>query len=267
VRPLRIIGIVFGSLIALIAMGVLVGGGVAIWAHTTQRDEAGYYTAGPETLASDAYAITSDSVDLQFDARKGGAWVPFDDVGTVRVAVTRTDGGEVFVGIAPQADVDAYLQGTAHDEIVDLALNPFEVEYRREAGEAAPAAPVDQAFWVESAQGAGQQALTWEISDGEWAVVVMNGDASPAVSVEATAGVNTGILLPIGIGLLIAGLVLGAIAATLLYLAIRRPRTPTYYAGPVEGTTLARDDAVGRPTEPPPFVDSRDTGSQGGPGT
>jgi hypothetical protein len=50
--------------------------------------------------------------------------------------------------------------------------------YRREGGEQRPAAPAVQAFWVAAAEGAGRQTVSWQVDGGEWAVVVMNADAS-----------------------------------------------------------------------------------------
>ena len=46
-------------------------------------------------------------------------------------------------------------------------------------GRAAPrGAPGKQRIWAASAQGAGAQALTWDVADGDWSVVVMNADGS-----------------------------------------------------------------------------------------
>jgi hypothetical protein len=44
-RTTRIVALVAGALAALLALGLLAGGGVLLWAHATQRDGDGYYTA------------------------------------------------------------------------------------------------------------------------------------------------------------------------------------------------------------------------------
>jgi hypothetical protein len=82
--------------------------------------------------------------------------------------------------------------------------------------------PAGQEFWVASATGAGRQALTWDIQAGDWDVVVMNADASRGVTVDATAGIKTGLLLPIGIGLLAGGLATGGGAAVLIVVALKK---------------------------------------------
>lgn len=70
--------------------------------------------------------------------------------------------------------------------------------------------------------GAGPQTLIWNIEPGDWDVVVMNADASRGVSADIAASVKTGLLLPIGIGLLAAGLAAGATAAVLILVALRK---------------------------------------------
>jgi hypothetical protein len=59
-KPVRVILLVVGSLIALIAFG-LVGAGASVgWATASQRDDAGFSTTPTEQDESDSYATTSD---------------------------------------------------------------------------------------------------------------------------------------------------------------------------------------------------------------
>jgi hypothetical protein len=96
---------------------------------------------------------------------------------------------------------------------------------------------------VVSAEGDGPQAVTWDLESGEWTGVIMNGDGSADVSVEFNAGARVGILLPIAIGLVLGGIVLGVLAIVMLVLAIRQPRAPVAVPSPTttepgqEGTT------------------------------
>jgi len=55
--------IVFGSLAGLVALVLLAGGGVLLWAHETKRDADGYYATGAEGLATSTYAFVSDGLD------------------------------------------------------------------------------------------------------------------------------------------------------------------------------------------------------------
>jgi hypothetical protein len=44
--------VILGSIVALIAFGLLAGGGVLMWADRTQRDTAGYLTSPSTRLAT-----------------------------------------------------------------------------------------------------------------------------------------------------------------------------------------------------------------------
>jgi hypothetical protein len=219
-RPQRVALLIVGSLLALVSVGMLAGGGAVVGIHATQRDSDGFYSSDTSTFATSTYAVTSDDLDLGIHV--DGDWAPFDDLGTVRVRVTGTDRGSVFVGIGPADRVGAYLAGSAHDRIVDVEGRDLRPTYERVDGEIAPAPPGDQTFWVASATGPGTQELRWDVASGTWAVVVMNADASRGVDVDANVGLKTGLLLPIGIGLLLAALVIGGLAAFAIVVAVRR---------------------------------------------
>ena len=108
---------VLGSLAALIAIALLLGGAALIVAHASARDSDGYYTTGTERLATATYALTAEDIDLGSDAADV---VPKDVLGRIRIRAERPGGRPVFVGIGPEREVDAYLRGVAHAEIDDL---------------------------------------------------------------------------------------------------------------------------------------------------
>jgi hypothetical protein len=110
------------------------------------------------------------------------------------------------------------------DGYISTGRDPFEAEYRESAGSRRPAAPPDERFWVASAQGAGDQTLTWDVEHGNWSVVVMNADATRGVDVELSAGAEVPFLEPAGLRALIAGLVTFSLAALLAVLGIRSGR-------------------------------------------
>jgi len=206
-RAGRIVAASFGGLAALLAFGLAAGGIALVVIHATQRDQTGYYQSGTERLSTPSYAITTTRLNL------GATTAPADwadtEFGTVRLRVRAVDGGPVFLGIARSADVDRYLAGSAHDELTDISGDPFRVTYRQHRGEQPPTAPAGQDFWVVSASGAGEQTLYWDVASGRWSVVLMNADARPGLTVDASAGVRTGVLLPVGLGLLGFGLLVG----------------------------------------------------------
>ncbi|HSV68044.1 MAG TPA: DUF4389 domain-containing protein [Mycobacteriales bacterium] len=221
-RIAKILSVATGALAAVVALALCLGGVALVLVHATQRGADGYYHSGTERLASPTYAITSEHIDLA--ATSGPPdWVA-TNLGTVRIRARSVNGAAVFLGIARTAELDRYLGTSAHDQLTDVSFDPFRVTYRRHGGEVRPVAPASQSFWVARATGPGEQSVLWEATSGDWSVVVMNADAAPGVAVDVSVGLRTGLLLPIGLGLLAVGLLAGAVAAALLVLGIRGAR-------------------------------------------
>jgi hypothetical protein len=212
----RIALLVTGCVVALVSFGLLVGGGVALWAHTTHRDDDGYYSSSRETFVTEGYALRSDDLDLGTD---GPDWL-FEEGRLARIRLegdSAEPGTELFFGIGPEDDVEQYLEGVEHDVVVDFDVDPFEVEYRNEAGDRTPAPPGSQPFWAE--RGVGR--VEWDVDEGRWVGVVMNADASPGVVAEISVGAKTRLVLWAGLIALGLGLLLAAVAALLIWLAVR----------------------------------------------
>ncbi len=213
----KIIVGILSALIGIVAMGLIVGGIALSWAYGTQRDADGFLTSPNYDLVTSDYALVSGDVDL---ASHPGDWWP-SGLADVRFDVQSNQGNDVFVGIGPSSDVDAYLGSVARDEVTHLGARSGDISYRHHDGSAPSAAPGHETFWVASGSGAGMQSLTWDVDQGSWSVVVMNADASSGVNVDLEAGVRISILLGLAIGMLIGGLLLGAAAAFVLVWATR----------------------------------------------
>ena len=211
--------LVVGAVVGLVAIGLVVGGAGLLYVHGTQRDDAGYYRTDTKPLSTSTYALTSEHIDL--GAQGDEDWAPLDNIGTVELRAARADGGDVFVGIADAVDVDRFLARSAHAEVEEISYDPYRPSYSVRGGESAPGAPGAQTFWVAAASGPEGQSLKWEIESGDWAVVVMNADGSRGVVVDASVGVKTGVLLPIGIGLLAAGMAAAGLAVLMMILGAR----------------------------------------------
>jgi hypothetical protein len=211
VRGGRVLLLVFGGLLTLVALGLLIAGGLLGWAHAFERDSDGYFTTQTKRLQTPTYALTSGKIDLGSDP-VGETFDP-GDLATVRIRATAAEGTPVFIGIGRQRDVDRYLQGVAHDEIVSADLSgvdprDVDVRYRRRPGKAAPQPPADQVFWDASTTGEGTQTVTWDLRSGNWSVVVMNANAATGVTVDASIGAKADWLLPVAIALLVGGAIL-----------------------------------------------------------
>ena len=234
-RPARVVLIVFGAIAALIGLVLTAGGGVVTWAYATQRDGDGYFTTSTEQLRTPASALASDPV-LLGEAGRGGDWRhDWGDLVTVRFRVEAPDEKPVFVGVGPEDEVDAWMAGTSHAVVTDIDFDPFDPTYDVRRGERAPAAPGDQKFWVTSSTGPGERTIEWDLEDGEWVVVVMNADRTRGVTIDASVGAKSDLVLPIAIGLLVAGGVALLVGTGMIVLgALWRRET----AAPTAGATV-----------------------------
>ena len=142
--------VALGVLSTLIAIGLLAGGSVLMWADRTQRDSAGYLTSPTTRLESSTYAIAATDINITVDAP--GWHVAADGLGSVRIVATDTSSAPMFIGIAPARDVQRFLNGTAYDQLNGYAVASGGPTYVTHSG-GAPAAPGTQSFWRETTQG------------------------------------------------------------------------------------------------------------------
>jgi len=214
----RITALVAGSLLALISLGLLAGGGVATWADNTQRDASGYLTSGTHTFATGSYALTSGKVDMGSSA---DVFTPSDFLGTVRLRVTPNNPQvPVFVGIAPQTAVNQFLAGVNHDEVTDWSKGT--TVYRSSAGSAPIGPPAATSIWIAQSSGTGTQTVTWKPDPGSWTVVVMNANAKPGLVITGDVGATLPDLGRIAAGLLAGGGLLLLVAGALILVPISR---------------------------------------------
>jgi hypothetical protein len=239
-RASRVVMLVVGVLLALTGLASGAAGTGVLVAYGAGGDADGFLTSPAFDLETETYAVTAEELEL---VEAPGDWTPWGDRLDLRVTVTSSE-QPVFVGIAPREEVAAYLDGVAHDELQRLGLPG--TTYLGHPGERAPAPPSTETFWVESVEGTGTQTLTWSAEAGRWSVVVMNADASPGVALEATAGAHTDLLLPIGLGLLIAALILLGAGTALIVVAVATSRgtVPTAPTTPVPAHTRPVDARV-----------------------
>src|SRR6476661_5921168 len=207
VRPGRSAGrrglMITGALAGALALALLAGGGALVWAHGTKEDGGGYYATGSKHLTTPTYAFVTEGLDVGVDGpdslfRNGR-------LGTVRVTATGTRAHPIFVGIARKSQIASYLGSVSHDALTDFEVDPFAVTYARRAGSATPTTPWKQTFWAAKATGSGRQTLTWRVAKGDWAVVVMNADATRGVRTNVTVAAKLPLLLELGVGLLADG--------------------------------------------------------------
>jgi hypothetical protein len=204
-------GLRIGGWILVAFGGLLVVAGVAlVVVHLTQRDKDGYYTSSTVDVAAPGYAVTSEALHLG-----GLPGFVSDALGRVRVSARSSNGQALFVGIAPQSDVNGYLGGVARSEVTDVTGST--AKYKTHPGGPLAGAPASRGFWQASGSGTSQVTTTWKVNGGTWAIVLMNADGSPAVSAAVKVGAQTNLVLWVGLGLLVAGLVAGGAGGAMLW--------------------------------------------------
>jgi hypothetical protein len=237
-RAGRIVVVVVGAVLAVAGFGAVVGGGALAVVHAVARDDTGFYQTPSERLDTST-AVLVARLDLGSDE---DGWMLERPAGTLRVRATAVDNSAVFLGIAPAADVDRWLAGTSYTRVDGVGFGPTRTELV--TGGAAAGAPSTQTFWTASVAGRGTQALVWPSARGQWAIVLMNADARPGVVAEVSAGVQTGLILPLGLGLVGLGVLLlgGGIGMMLGGLAGTVPAGATAGTTGVPGSYPARLD-------------------------
>ena len=213
----RTISVVLGCLTALFGLGVLASSAFA-FGIDRERDD-GYLTTSSELFATDSYALTTESLDV--NGTGPDALYEQDALGTIRVdGTSANDGTALFLGIGPTNEVRTYLADVSHDLITDFDVDPFRATYAAQPGGAPDETPATQDFWVASDEGNGPRSVTWDVSSGDWSVVVMNADGSPNVQADLSVGATLPVVRTIANVLLVVGIVLLVIGAALVIVPI-----------------------------------------------
>lgn len=181
--PGRVVSLVLGCVLAAIAASLVVPAAALVVADQTARDDDGFLMTPERTFSSQTYAITSEDVEMHVDAPPD--LTPDALLGDTKLTAEAA-GGEVFLGLGPAADVEAYLQQVEHDTLIEIREgHPL---MRTSAGGAPASTPETEDFWVAQAAGPGRQVITWEPTEGDWAVLVMNADGTRGLDVDLSAG-------------------------------------------------------------------------------
>jgi hypothetical protein len=240
----RIVALVAGVLLLFPAIGLGLGG-VGVLVLNGARDANGYVTGPLHNVSTPTAAVTAEGVDIQ----AGDVWSrSVTDIGTVRVTASSPTGDPLFIGIAPESDVDTWLAGTAHDQLTDL-YGGGQPRYQRADGAVRDiGTPAEQTFWVASAGGTGTVTFDWRPTSGRYAVVLANADGTRGVTGNVSAATKVPGLGALGIGLLAGGAAVLVAAFLLIYLGAvglgRRhavPPSPTPAPLPQQPTVVTEE--------------------------
>ncbi len=211
----RIVAIVAGSILALISLGLLAGGVTGMVYDLTQRDSDGFLMSPSEQFDTASYALVSETLDVGSEVPQ---WVIDELIGTVRIKSESEQ--PVFIGIASESEAESYVGDVRRAVVTDID----DPDYSPRPGGPPSSPPTEQTFWVASTSGAGDQVLDWDVEDGDWVIVVMNPDGSAGVTADLRIGAEVDPLIWIAVGFVVAGLLVGAGAAALIYVGSRRRR-------------------------------------------
>jgi len=203
------------------------GGGAILWMDNTIKDSEGFYTTETIQIDKNSYAIVTGPTDIDIEAGwdRGIGW-DLGDFATFKVeGKSNNPSNQLFIGIAGESDINAYLSGVGYDKVTNIHIYPYSVDYQNHPGSIVPAAPTSQTFWTSSTYGTGTQSLEWELEAGSYSLVIMNSNGSSDIDASIELGAKVPWLIAIGIGLLAGGAIVLAISSIMIFFAARRPKT------------------------------------------
>lgn len=211
----RTVSVVAGSVLVLTGLGFAGAGATLAVVGATDRDD-GFVMSPGIGMTSDAWAITSE--DARITTEGAPDWVPEQVLGDIRVTAESDSADTLFIGVAPSADVAAYLDGVGRDVFREVRDRQAVLE---PTGGGAPAStPGEQTFWAAQATGT-DAALDWTPEDGRWTFVLMRADGSAGVAADVATGAEVPVLdAVVAVLLVLAGLTLLA-GALLIAVPIR----------------------------------------------
>ncbi|NNF55106.1 MAG: DUF4389 domain-containing protein [Acidimicrobiales bacterium] len=222
----RIVALIAGCLLILPAVAILVGGALLGLGYIAERDDDGFFDVSLNRMETLTPAITAEDADFRADPGSPD-WVLDALDADIRLRATGANtSDELFIGIAREVDLDRYLAGVAHDELIDVN-NDLEGQFTRRVGNMTVAAPTAQDFWVASSSGVGMQELTWEATSGRWAAALMNADGAPGLAADVNVGAKAGFVLPLSLLMIGVGALFTGIAGVLIAAGVRSPHGTT----------------------------------------
>ncbi|MGA9147322.1 MAG: hypothetical protein WBZ04_07190 [Candidatus Nanopelagicales bacterium] len=200
----------------LIVVGIGIGGAGGTLAFLSGPD--GVVSADAGRISGNGYALVFN----EFTINTVGDPATVRQFAEFELSAASQSGNDVFMGIGPAAQVNEYLELSARDIVSDLSDGTARVIPI--PGKSVPASPSEQKFWTAQAQGADPTISLAQSGDNQ-TLVIMNAVPEPQVTVNVTLGLTSGAIFPVGLGLLILGVLFLVLGIWSLWRAVR-PRRP-----------------------------------------
>lgn len=219
--------VIIGILLAVVGVAAVAAGGFVFGVYRSCSEQDGFFVTPSQTIGSNGFALTVPDINGQL-VSDWDRWGLSHARATIRVTGSSELTAPLFIGVAPTGRVSEYLSGVTRDRVTSIDLRSGTVEYDHVDGTVLPPSPQEQDFWVAQTTGTGTRTLEWTLRDGDWAVVIMNGDGSAPVVAQVSLGARFGVIYPLLIGLIAGGVLLLAGGVALTVLGARRRRTPEW---------------------------------------
>jgi hypothetical protein len=187
----RVLAILVGLVLAAIGFLTLVSSVLALVLVGFDNTIA----TGTTDFRTPTAAIAADIGGLGGDA-SDRAWGDDESI-ELRLRTAADGDKDLFAGVGPTKEVEAYLDTVAWDQLDSLSSGRFsssvaDVDYTRQGRRGDPRAlapPTEQPFWSDSTTGP-DVALDWKFESGDYTVVLMNADGSVDVASTGSAEIE-----------------------------------------------------------------------------
>ncbi len=214
-RALKVLSVLLGVLFAIAGAVSVAAGGFVLGLDRFHGASSGFVVTPGQALGSNGFALTIPDVNGQLVAG-WQRWALTQSAVTVRVTGTSQLPAPIFIGVAPTPQASVYLSGVTRDRVTSIDLAEGAIDYEHVDGTRLPTPPGREGFWVAKTSGTGSRTLEWRLEEGDWAVVIMNADASAPVVAEVALAARFGIVKGLIAGLTAGGALLLGIGAALV---------------------------------------------------
>jgi hypothetical protein len=219
-----------GIVLALVGLVALLLGGLMVWLEYANVDSEGFYMTDPVQVAEDdSYAIVFPLSIVETEVVNEVKWA---DVGTLKLEAEANSEEGVFIALAEDEALQAYLEDVRYDEVYELIWEwksrhyPIRLAWAPSSGSTEPGDPLQEDFWsADPVYGEGSQALKWELDGENRSIVVMNEDGSPGIDFNIKVGAERTSVLGLGVGTMVGGVIALVLGIFMIVVAVRRRRS------------------------------------------